>query len=180
MILNNNDARSISSAITDRLALNQGDYRSRSERSSANTFVPGDKTQTNQWTMKQWHDNLLNPSITTAEEEEYLDYVNHPLKLPLVISSEVPDLDKNPDFAAYLARASIDVAHDGSEDGDMGISEENFADYSEFVTVADNPNPLTVTEEDGGRKRYKAYRQWLKGKSFFKQSKVDPEYRAQN
>jgi hypothetical protein len=102
------------------------------------------------------------------------------LKLPLVISSEVPDLDKNPDFAAYLARGNLDTTQDGSEDGEMGISEENFADYSEFVTVPDNPNPLTVTEEDGGRKRYKAYRQWLKGKSFFKQSKVDPEYRAQN
>jgi phosphatidylinositol 3,5-bisphosphate 5-phosphatase len=175
----NDEIRPVSSAIADRL-YNYKEYQKGSARTSSSTFLPADKTQTNQWTMKQWHDNLINPSITAAEEEEYLEYVNHPLKLPLVISSEEPDLDKNPDFAAYLARGNIEMMQDGSDDGEMGISEENFADYAEFITVSDNPNPLTVTEEDGGRKRYKAYRQWLKGKSFFKQSKVDPEYRAQN
>jgi hypothetical protein len=40
-------------------------------------------------------------------------------------------------------------------------------------------NPLDVGDEDGDKKRYKAYRQWLRGKSFFKQSKVDPEWQNQ-
>jgi hypothetical protein len=44
--------------------------------------------------------------------------------------------------------------------------------------VAGREEPLTVTDEDGNKKRYKAYRQWLRGKSLFKQSKVDPEYVA--
>jgi hypothetical protein len=58
----------------------------------------------------------------------------------------------------------------------LGISEEDLADYAEFLSVQENP--LDVTEEDGGKKRYKAYRQWLRGKSLFKQSKVDPEARV--
>ena len=66
-------------------------------------------------------------------------------------------------------------ALDSSEGLGLGISEEDLADYAEFLTVTENP--LDVTEEDGTKKRYKAYRQWLRGKSLFKQSKVDPEFR---
>ena len=40
-----------------------------------------------------------------------------------------------------------------------------------FLTIAENP--LTVTEEDAPKKRYKAYRKWLRGKSFFKQQPID-------
>jgi hypothetical protein len=43
--------------------------------------------------------------------------------------------------------------------------------YAETVRVAENP--LTVTEEDQLKKRYKAYRKWLRGKSLFKQTPVD-------
>jgi hypothetical protein len=50
-------------------------------------------------------------------------------------------------------------------------------EFEEFLKVQENP--LDVLEEDGGKKRYKAYRQWLKGRSFFKQSKVDPEWMTQ-
>jgi len=43
--------------------------------------------------------------------------------------------------------------------------------YSELVKVVENP--LTVTEEDAPKKRYKAYGKWLRGKSFFKQQPLD-------
>ncbi|KAJ4300253.1 phosphatidylinositol-3,5-bisphosphate 5-phosphatase [Collariella sp. IMI 366227] len=49
--------------------------------------------------------------------------------------------------------------------------EEEWALYAETVRVAENP--LTVTEEDALKKRYKAYRKWLRGKSLFKQQPVD-------
>ena len=56
------------------------------------------------------------------------------------------------------------------------FDEQDLRDFEEFV--AGREEPLTVTDEDGNKKRYKAYRQWLRGKSLFKQSKVDPEYVA--
>ena len=43
--------------------------------------------------------------------------------------------------------------------------------YVEMLKIGDNP--LTVTEEDALKKRYKAYRKWLRGKSLFKQQPVD-------
>jgi hypothetical protein len=67
---------------------------------------------------------------------------------------------------------------DGDGDGDEirgggggGQCEEDRVLYVETVTVAENP--LTVTEEDRMKKRYKAYRKWLRGKSLFKQQPVD-------
>ena len=59
----------------------------------------------------------------------------------------------------------------GQAELELGISEEDLADYVEFLMVRENP--LDVTEEDGGRKRYTAYRKWLRGKSLFKQGRVD-------
>jgi hypothetical protein len=55
--------------------------------------------------------------------------------------------------------------------------EEDIDEFEEFLRVRDNP--LDVQDEDTSTKRYKAYRQWLRGKSFFKQSKVDPEWQNQ-
>lgn len=49
--------------------------------------------------------------------------------------------------------------------------EDDRALYAETVKVPENP--LTVTEEDALKKRYKAYRKWLRGKSLFKQQPVD-------
>ena len=58
--------------------------------------------------------------------------------------------------------------------GKFQTADEDVEEFEEFPRV--NDNPLDVEEEDGAKKRYKAYRQWLRGKSFFKQSKVDPEW----
>ncbi|KAH6631936.1 SacI homology domain-containing protein [Chaetomium tenue] len=67
-----------------------------------------------------------------------------------------------------------DREYEGRGEEDGGGEEEEEDDralYAETVRVAENP--LTVTEEDALKKRYKAYRKWLRGKSLFKQQPVD-------
>ncbi|KAK4042800.1 SacI homology domain-containing protein [Parachaetomium inaequale] len=59
----------------------------------------------------------------------------------------------------------------GNHHHHQGEQEDDRALYAETVRVAENP--LTVTEEDALKKRYKAYRKWLRGKSLFKQQPVD-------
>lgn len=159
---------------------------------SNSSFKPADKSLMTQWTLDQFYTNSLNPSVTDAEASEYERYISHPLSLPLVVSTETPE-DSNLDFVEYLSITAPStfgayksglgeggVNGIGGSDGDGGrwdVSEEDIAHYAEFLTVAENP--LDVKEGDGGKKRYKAYRQWLRGKSLFKQSKVDPEYQMQ-
>jgi len=64
--------------------------------------------------------------------------------------------------------------YDDEEAFAAGVAEQDMQHFWEHTGV--KIDPLTVTEDDLGKKRYKAYRQWLRGKSLFKQSKVDPEY----
>lgn len=141
-------------------------------------FKPADKSLITQWTLNQFHANSLNPSVTPAEADEYDRYISHPLNLPLVVSTELPS-DTNLDYMEYVQKAG---GHSDFDDPDMddiwtsGVREEDLADYVDFLS--ERIDPLTVTEDDGGKKRYKAYRQWLRGKSLFKQSKVDPEYKT--
>jgi phosphatidylinositol 3,5-bisphosphate 5-phosphatase len=104
----------------------------------------------------------LDPSVPDAEE--YQRYVTHPLNLPLVVSAEV-DADKTPsasDFIEYL-----DKVKEVDGIGMTERAEQSVEEFADFLDVADEG--LTVLEEDGARKRYKAYRQWLRGKSLFKQ-----------
>ena len=124
-----------------------------------------DKSAVTQWTLNQFVINSLNPSVTTSEMDEYGRYISHPLNLPLVISSETPS---NPsiEFLSYVQSVSADSLLN------MHSTEEDIADFSAFLEVGDEP--LTVTDADTPKKRYKAYRQWLKGKSLFKQSRIDP------
>ncbi len=57
-------------------------------------------------------------------------------------------------------------------EGLMAVAaDDDVAEYSELLKVGDNP--LTVTEGDAGKKRYKAYGKWLQGKSLFKHQPVD-------
>ncbi|EON61094.1 hypothetical protein W97_00305 [Coniosporium apollinis CBS 100218] len=145
---------------------------------ATSVFKPADKALMHQWTLNEFHNNALNPSVTAAEAEEYERYISHPLNLPLVVSTETADdvADANLDFVEYLSSVSGDIGGVGGAGTEMDISEEDLADYLGFLEVPEDP--LTVKEEDLAMKRYKAYRQWLRGKSLFKLSKVDPEYRA--
>ncbi|KAL4807576.1 SacI homology domain-containing protein [Aspergillus unguis] len=126
------------------------------------------KAQIAQWTLDQLVTDSLNPSVTTAEASEYERYINHPLKVPLVVTSEdeltaasIREHEANHDLLEYVNKCNV-------EEGTLGANaEENLADYAEFLHVSEDG--LTVVEEDKDKKRYKRYRQWLKGKSLFKQ-----------
>lgn len=138
------------------------------------------------WTLNQYHTQSLNPLVTDAEAAEYGRYIAHPLTLPLVTTADVPS-DANIDYVEYVQRSGSalpqalgdelrweEAGVDGADED--GVDEQDLRDFEEFV--AGREEPLTVKEEDGGKKRYKAYKQWLRGKSLFKQSKVDPEYKG--
>ncbi|PLN79124.1 polyphosphoinositide phosphatase Fig4 [Aspergillus taichungensis] len=126
------------------------------------------KAQFAQWTLNHLVTDSLNPSVTSAEAEEYERYINHPLRVPLVVSSEdeltatsIRENATNLDLLEYANKCNI-------EEGALEANaEENLADYSEFLNVSDGG--LTVVAEDYEKKRYKRYRQWLRGKSLFKQ-----------
>ncbi|KAI9851856.1 MAG: phosphatidylinositol-3,5-bisphosphate 5-phosphatase [Thelocarpon superellum] len=125
-----------------------------------------DKSLAAQWTLDDFVTNSLNPSVTRAEAREYNRYVSHPLNLPLVISTDTPS---NPslDLVQYVTGVRPSFFPSSSST----VKEEDLADFADFLDVSENP--LTVSEADAPKKRYKAYRQWLKGKSLFKQIRVD-------
>ena len=127
--------------------------------------LPKDKSAIAQWTLNQFVVNSLNPSVSGGEMNEYGRYISHPLNLPLVVSTEAPP-DPNLEFRTYVDSVSSDAVMN------LHSTEEDIADYEEFLDVGEAP--LTVTEADTPKKRYKAYRQWLKGKSLFKQQRTDP------
>ncbi|OCK78763.1 hypothetical protein K432DRAFT_301307, partial [Lepidopterella palustris CBS 459.81] len=152
---------------------------------------PADKPQITHWTLDQFYTNSLNPFVTPAETAEYSRYISHPLNLPLVTTTEQPSASDPAalDFFEYISLGgtgggegykgedATTTAVPGEGGGRWEVSEEDVEHYAEFLTVVENP--LDVGSEDWGKKRYKAYRQWLRGKSLFKQSKVDPEYQMQ-
>lgn len=126
---------------------------------------PKDQSAITQWTLNQFVASSLDPSVADSEAHEYQRYINHPLNLPLVVSTEIPP---NPDMEllGYINSKPLDAIIS------MHSTEDDIADYIEFLDVGDEP--LTVTDADPPKKRYKAYRQWLKGRSLFKQQRVDP------
>lgn len=138
---------------------------------------PADKAQMHLWTLNQFHEQSLNPHVSDAEAKEYERYVAHPLNLPLVVSSELPS-DANIDYVEYIQKAGGSAFDHDVDEAEKtfaaGINEADLQAYWDFVE--EKVDPLTVEADDMGKKRYKAYRQWLRGKSLFKQSKVDPEY----
>jgi hypothetical protein len=89
------------------------------------------------------------------------------------VSSEVPVTETDKEYLDYVNGSWRDIGIVGNLDG--GVNEgqglEELQEYRDFLTVGENP--LMVMEEDKSKKRYKAYRKWLKGKSFFKQQPVD-------
>ena len=119
-----------------------------------------DKAAAMQWTLDQFVTSSLNPSVSINEAHEYQRYINHPLNLPLVVSTDLPS-NPSAEIVGYvnsIAADAVTIIHTGDDDLD---------DFAEFLEVSDDP--LTVTDADIAKKRYKAYRQWVKGKSLFKQ-----------
>ena len=207
-------------------------------------FKPADKALVHQWTLRQFYENSMNPSVAPSEEDEYSRYIEHPLNLPLVVSSEIPTAD-DPIAMEYYDYLSVTESNatppkDFDEDGiqitlseqarldtdaasvrsftshharpmtSQSVStpfshapsysypqsynhyphvyndvpptplhhqhhhhhyplvsgskfqtpEEDIEEFEEFLRVRENP--LEVEDEDTGKKRYKAYRQWLR------------------
>ena len=119
-----------------------------------------DKAAITQWTLGQFVINSLNPSVAGTEAHEYQRYINHPLNLPLVVSTDIPP-NPNAELVNYVNSIAADAV------ANMHSTEDDLADFLEFLEIGDEP--LTVTDADTSKKRYKAYRQWVKGKSLFKQ-----------
>jgi hypothetical protein len=141
------------------------------EKEEKKKLTPLDKSKAAQWTFTQVVHESLNPSVSEQEEEDYARYISHPQTLPLVVSTEVP-AEIDAEYLDYVNGAWRDGG--GMVGGGFvgyGAMEEDLAEYTDFLTVAENP--LTVTEEDAPKKRYKAYRKWLLGKSLFKQQPID-------
>lgn len=140
-------------------------------------FKPADKALRNQWTLRQFHANSLHPTVTDEEANRYENHIAHPLRLPLVVSNEV-QAGTYMTFKRYLDSAnSANTGH--LSGGPVVLTNENAtmgqgADFDQWLHIAEDP--LTVKEDDGEKKRYRAYRKWLRGKSLFKQSKEDSEY----
>ncbi|EXJ84760.1 hypothetical protein A1O3_05432 [Capronia epimyces CBS 606.96] len=120
----------------------------------------------------------LDPQVRQAGE--YQRYVAHPSTIPLVVSSDIDYSAAPLDFLEYLSKTTSDPAehkvlrHYDDERGAVSLTLEERAEasldeYAEYIVSGAVENPLTVSEEDGAKKRYKAYRKWLKGKSLFKQ-----------
>ncbi|KAM0323427.1 hypothetical protein ACHAQA_008706 [Verticillium albo-atrum] len=126
--------------------------------------TPQEKTKAAQWTFTKAVYQSLNPSVSKEEANDYDRYVSHPQNLPLVVSAE-EQAENDSEYRDYINGTWHLESHlqTGPED-DPTV-------YAELLRVGENP--LTVTEEDAQKKRYKAYRKWLRGKSFFKQQPVD-------
>lgn len=133
-----------------------------------NSHATPSKAEIAQWTLGQLVSDSLNPSVTAAEAEEYERYINHPLKVPLVVTSEaemtassLQDHGYNLDLLEYAKKCNVEES--ALEDR----AAANRDAYTEFLDVSEDG--ITVAGEDFEKKRYKRYRQWLRGKSLFKQ-----------
>lgn len=130
-----------------------------------------DKSKAAQWTFTQVVHESLNPSVTEQEEDDYARYISHPQTLPLVVSTEVLPGEIDVEYLDYVSGGWRETGMALRSDAQAGVTEDDLAEYADFLLVAENP--LTVTDEDLPKKRYKAYRKWLLGKSMFKQQPID-------
>ncbi|KAK8052529.1 phosphatidylinositol-3-5-bisphosphate 5-phosphatase [Apiospora rasikravindrae] len=169
---------------------------------AARKQTPAEKSAQAQMIFAKVVHESLHPSVNAQDMDDYARYISHAQSLPLVVSSnEAPvDVDAS-EYRDYL-NGSLQVdglsaswgssntaaaSHDAAAfamDGSTGAAaphvpdslsqkEQDLAAYWDLLRVGDNP--LTVTEEDLPKKRYKAYRKWLRGKSLFKQQPLPSE-----
>ncbi|KAI9053056.1 hypothetical protein LZ554_003326 [Drepanopeziza brunnea f. sp. 'monogermtubi'] len=133
-------------------------------------LTPLDKSKAAQWTFTQVVHESLNPSVSAQEEADYARYISHPQTLPLVVSTEIPG-EIDAEYLEYVNGSWKDVSIVTSEGEDGAEGGETEEEMRAFLAVGENP--LDVKEDDLGKKRYRAYRKWLMGKSLFKQQPVD-------
>ena len=131
----------------------------------------------------------LNPSA--RQLSEYERYVTHPSKIPLITTSATDYSSAPHEYLEYLSKttSSQNIAEAyppnsilrqyDDERGAVTLTMDEKAkasleEYWEYIESGKVEEPLRVTEEEemGGKKRYKAYRKWLRGKSLFKQKPV--------
>ncbi|KAH7349353.1 polyphosphoinositide phosphatase [Plectosphaerella cucumerina] len=133
--------------------------------------TPLEKSKAAQWTFTKAVHQSLNPSVAQSEEDDYGRYVRHPQNLPLVVSAHEQG-ENDSEYRDFITGAwHLDGHYGHHANDDDAPDDDDPAVYEELLRVGENP--LTVTEEDAQKKRYKAYRKWLRGKSFFKQQPVD-------
>lgn len=122
-----------------------------------------DKSKEAQWTFTRAVRDSLNPSVREHEADDYERYIRHPQNLPLVVSSDTPVNVDSSEYQEYVNGGRQEQGHTAAD------AEDEMDVYAELLKVGENP--LTVTE-DAPKKRSKAYRKWLRGKSF-KQQPLD-------
>jgi hypothetical protein len=142
----------------------KGGATSASSFSNEAPIIYPDRTQSAQWTLDEWFRYSLTPFVTPDEAQEYELYVNHPLKLPLVGMSALA-VESHPEYDDYIATTSTDAI------GKLQVPEEDLFDYDSFIRISEDP--LTVLPSETPKKKYKVYRQYLKGKSLFKHQRQD-------
>ena len=130
------------------------------------TFLGKDRTAITRTTLEHIVRTSLKPTLTDSKIQEYTRWLDHPLTLPLVTSDEKTTPShhaRNHEYTDWIhGLTTTDEIHPDADD---------VLEFVDYLIV--NEEPLTVEEGDLGKKRYKAYRQWLKGKSLFKQSRID-------
>ncbi|KAI5286564.1 phosphatidylinositol-3,5-bisphosphate 5-phosphatase [Ascosphaera aggregata] len=141
--------------------------RGRDEKPSARSRTPSTRTTTAA-TLEDIVTHALHPSVSKMESEEYERYVNHPLKVPLVVTSDdsLPpaSVADNPAVIDLLEYMDQRLLEDVNLDA---LAEENLLTYNEYVKV--RPEGLSVLKDDHLEKRYRLYGSWTKGKSVLKQ-----------
>ena len=132
-----------------------------------------EKSRAAQWTFTKVVHESLNPEVSAVETDDYAHYISHPQNLPLVVSAETPAGEAEAEYQDYVnGNWQFDRMLGPLPSGTKtATGEDERAIFTELLKVGENP--LTVTEGDAQKKRYKAYRKWLRGKSLFKQQPLD-------
>lgn len=118
------------------------------------------------WTIDKAFTSSLNPQVMAQELAEYERYISHPSTLPLVISSETEasgladaDMLDFLEFCNFETRATSEL-----------LIEPDVANYEEYVRPVQDP--LVISEGDLGKRRYRAYDQWIRGRSMLRQPRL--------
>lgn len=149
-------------------------------------FKPSNKQLKNQWTLAQFHANSLNPSVTDDEVAEYEHYLQLPQSLGATDSAGLTDAYSSAQNSS-ISTDELKVYEDYVASGTQGPPASVYPSGDDlrgeirlkeaYATYLRSPQELAlnVTADDVASKRYQVYGKWMRGKSLFKQSKVDPE-----